>query len=533
MLLSGLYLLARVIGLGQSALISWTLNPQATDAYTGAFALPDFINYVVAGGALSSTFIPIFTELMKTGREREAWRFFSTIGTVMAVLIAGLIVISMIAAHPLVVLLNIGYATIGYDNKPKSPEVLALTIKMTRIMLPAQLFFYLGGVIVGVLNYYKRFGATGWTGAVYNLIAIVVGLGLLHFVGPISFAWGILFGAAIGNFGVPLAAALLSSGSERFYFRPDFNWRQPAVLRFFRNALPIMLGVSLPVVDQIVVGSFATLLPYGARTHLTNGNRLMVAPLAIVAQAASVAAFPYLAADSAAQDWKKFSAFLRGGLRRLLFLSLPLSVWLILLSNPIVNIIFRHGRYSQAAADETAIAFAFFCVGLFAWAGQQLVARGFYALQDTATPTLIGSALTLFFFIPLAWIAGKVDGVRGLAMATSIGAVTYFVCILLALDAKLHRRRYRAPLRLHSIGITLIKTLLACTVMGIAGLIANGAGLSFLADDLLGDVMRAIWVSAVALVAFAIAAQLFAIPEWDWIKAKLLRRKPSRQVEKP
>lgn len=519
-LLSVLYLLSRFIGLIQSAIISAKFNPDQLDAYTGAFALPELVNYVVAGGALSTTFIPVFTGLMSNGREKEAWRFFSTIVTVMAVALTALIVFCFIVAHPLVTLLNIGFA-----GKDKSPEVLALTITMTRIMLPSQLCFYVGGTIVGVLNYYKRFGATGWTSAVYNIVAIIFGLALLRPLGPISFAWGILIGAAVGNLGLPLAAALLGPGQQRPHFAPCFDWRQPAVLRFFRNALPIILGVSLPVVDTLIVGCFATLLPDGSRGHIFNAYRVMVAPLGIVAQAASVAAFPYMAADIAAQDWTNFSNFLRTGLRRLLFVSLPMSVLLILLSNPIINVIYRHGLYSQAAANETAVACAFFCIGIFAWAGQQFVARGFYALQDTATPTIIGTALTFFFFIPLAWIAGRFDGVRGLALATSMGAATYFVGILLALDAKLHRRRYRASLRLSGITSTLLRTLLACAVMGMAGLFANKAGLDFLADDQLGDVMRAGWVSVVASIAFASAAQIFGIAEWDWLKSKILRRR--------
>src|SRR4028118_2318634 len=138
-----------------------------------------------------------------------------------------------------------------------------------------------------------------------------------------------------------------------------------------------MLGVSLPVVDQIVVGFFASYRPTGDLTYLQTGNRVMLAPLGIVAQAASVAAFPYLASDSAAMNWDKLADFLRSGLRRLMFLSLPLSMLLILTAQPIINILFGYGKYDDPAAlNATAVAFAFYCVGPFARAGQQVAARG-------------------------------------------------------------------------------------------------------------------------------------------------------------
>lgn len=522
LIVSSLYFLARLTGLVQTSLINRFLPPDATDAYWAAFALPDFINYLVAGGALSITFIPIFTQLQQTGREREAWRFFSSVATLMGVVLLVLLVVAEIAARPLV-----GLARSGLQQRP---EVFELTVSMTRVLLPAQWCFYIGGLLVGVLNAYKRFGASSWTGAIYNLAAIFVGLLLWKLgVGPMGFAWGILIGALLGNFALPLWAAASAPRAQRPQYSPRLDIASPIVRRYFLNALPIMLGVSLPVVDQIVVGWFASFLPSGALTHLTTGNRAMIAAQGIVGQAASVAAFPFLADLAARSQWQEYSKFLRDGLRRLLFVTLPLSTLLILLARPLITLLFGYGHFDNAAAlDETSTAFAFYCIGLFAWVAQQLVARGFYAMQDTLTPTLIGTVLTIFFFVPLVWLAAHGylfgGGVLALAAATSIGAAVHFLGVSIALDKRLSNHTYRAPLRLEKIGGLLLRVLCACAFMALFGQGANILLAAHLPQGKPGALLQIFVSGTIAVAVFIACAQWFGIPEWKWLTGKFSAR---------
>jgi putative peptidoglycan lipid II flippase len=521
LLLSLAYFLARVTGLAQYAIINNLLPRPVAAAYYAAFNLPDLVNYLVAGGAMSITFIPIFTHLKQQEDDRAAWRFFSTVATLMGLVLLIVIGLTVIFAEQFVRLTTPGFA------QPGKEKTLLLTVEMTKVLLPAQLFFYLGGMVVGVLNAHKRFGVTGFTGVVYNVVAIAVGFLVWIFVDT-GFAWGILIGAFLGNFLMPLISSLTGPDEERLRYSPCLDWKQPAVKRFFTNALPIMLGVSLPVVDQVVVRFFASGLNEAAFANLTTGNRFMLAPLGIVAQAASVAAFPYLAADSAAQEWTKFSSLLRSGLRRLMFLTLPVSVWLILIAQPTMRLLIG-GQFKIADADQTALAFACYCVGLFAWAGQQFVARGFYAIQDTRTPTIIGSVLTIVFFIPLCWLM-SFWGVFGLAMATSIGATAHFAGVTLALDRLLKTRRYNAPLRLHRILGTMVRSAAACGVMLAVGIVANYIVWKLLPATSAARIykgsefLRIMLVSLAAFVAFGVAAQKFRIPEWFWLRDKVMRR---------
>jgi putative peptidoglycan lipid II flippase len=175
---------------------------------------------------------------------------------------------------------------------------------------------------------------------------------------------------------------------------------------------------------------------------------------------------------------------------------------------------------------ETAVAFAFYCVGLFAWAGQQFVARGFYALQDTRTPTIIGSVLTIFFFIPIClWRYAHHNRTRAGA-GHQRGSRGAFLRIWIALDIRMSQRRYNAPLRSERVLSSLLRTATACLVMGLAGMLANRPRAEFPRRRSPQSLCcTSFVVSVVATLAFVVAAQFFRVPEWDWLRDKLLRRR--------
>ncbi len=520
-LLSALYFLSKLTGLFQQQVLLGSLKPYATDAYNAAFTLPDVVNYAIAGGALSSTFIPIFTELRERGREKESWEFFSALATLMTLVTTAFVVVCVVFAAPLTRLF-----TPGLDGPEHDPRTFHLAVEMTQVILPGQIFFYVGGLLVGVLNAQKRFGATGFTGATYNVVAIIVAVTLWKLTGePIAFAWGLLIGAFVGNFMLPLNAAMTGPREMRPRFRPNFRWGDPLIKQFFVTALPIMVGVSFPVVDQIIVRAFASYLADGTLTHLSAGNRLMIVAQSVLAQAASVAAFPYLASNSAARDWQKLADFLRIGLRRLIFITLPISTLMILTARPTVSLLFGHGEFNTPVAiHNTSIAYALYTLGLFAWAGQQLVARGFYALKDTKTPTIIGSVITVFFIF-VAWLCCKTSSpIPALALATSVGACTHFGAMTLALKKKLAAAPYGVELGPHRVAGTLLRTATACLMMGAVGAIVATL-LNFLPlDGKVGDLVHLVVISAASLPAFALAARRFDIPEWKWLWGRVASR---------
>jgi len=521
--LSLLYFLSRFVGLFQAGIISALLPAYALDAYKRAFALPDLLNYMVAGGALSLTFLPTFSSLWDKGKEAQAWRFYSALASLMSVVLVVATLLLMAFAPFLVARTNPEIAINGKET------TLALTIAMTRVMLPAQLFFFLGALMSAALNAFKRFGAAGWTGAVYNIVALLIAVPMwFGSRNPLAFGVGITLGAFAGNFLLPWLA--LRSGARAQ--RPRFAWQldiyNPSVLRFFRLAIPIMLGVSFPVVDMKIVQYFTT-GEFGRFAHIDNANRLMIAAQSLLGQAAAVAALPFLASQVAANDYRAFSEFLRSGLRRLLFITLPISVLLILCAGPIVSLVFGWGNFNRPyKIEETAACFAFFCVGLFAWGAQGLVARGFYALGDTKTPTIYGTLLTVIFFASCSFL--KRSGLEGgallsaFALATSLGATAQFAGLLVLLDRRLSRQRYSAPLDLARIAGTLVRTFVACFLMGVAGLLALLLARPIVSDGKFAQLMLLVWTGGVATFVFVSAANRFEIPEWLWIRDKLSKR---------
>ncbi len=521
-LLSVLYFLSKLTGLVQQQIIMAVLPTKATDAYTAAFRLTDFVNYLVAGGALSITFIPLFTELCESGREKEGWNFFSTLLLLMGLITTTVVVICVFAAAPLMHLFAPGL------DGPKHPAgTFDLAVQMSQIILPGQIFFILGGLLVGVLNAQKRFGATGFTGALYNVVAIIGAVILWKITGKeVAFAWGILLGAFAGYLILPLWAVL--SGPRELRPSWQFSLRHPLLKQYFLTALPIMLGVSFPIVDQIVIGYFAS-EGSGWLTYLGAGNRLMIVAQSVLAQAAAVAAFPYLASNSAAQDWQKLADFVRQGLRRLTFITLPLATWMMLTSRPTVDLLYGYGKFKGfASLHDTAVAYAFYSVGLFAWAGQQLIARGFYALKDTRTPTIIGSVITLFFFIPLVKFCSLQDNpVLFLALATSIGACVHFSAMLIAFERKL-TRDYQANLDAQRVCGTLLRTTAACALMGIAGLIGLMCSDFLPLHGKMLSLARFALISLLSWPVFAVASSRFNIPEFDWIWTRLAGKITSR-----
>jgi len=522
--LSLLYFLSRFVGLFQAAIITALLPPYAADAYKRAFALPNFLNYMVAGGALSLTFIPTFSGLWDKGKEAQAWRFFSSLASLMGAVLVVLTLVLMLFAPALVAIGNPDLTLQGKEN------TLKLTVEMTRVVLPAQGFFYLGGLMVALLNTFKRFSASGWTGTVYNVVAMLVAIPMWFAShNPLAFAVGITFGALVGNLFLPWMALQSGPRAQRPRFAWQFDVGNPAVRRFFRLAIPIMLGVSFPVVDMIIVQYF-TPGAFGRFAHIDNANRLMIAAQGLLGQAAAVAALPFLASKVAASDYRAFAEFLRTGLRRLLFITLPISVLLILCAEPIVSLVFGWGNFNRPyKIEETAACFAFFCVGLFAWGAQGLVARGFYALGDTKTPTIYGTLLTLVFFASCAFLKRGNSESDGLlvkfALATSIGAAAQFAGLLVLLEGRLSRPRYGASLELHRVAGTLVRTFAVCFLMGVAGLLALLLARPLVSDGKGAQLALLIWTSGVALFVFVSAANRFEIPEWLWLRDKLPKRR--------
>lgn len=385
----GAILASRVLALVRDMVVARFFGAGVvTDAYNAAFTLPDLMYYLIAGGALSSAFIPVFTEYLTNGDEENAWKVFSVFGTVLALLLTAVIVLGEIFTEPLLRLVFPGFG----------PEKLALTVSLTRIVFPAQICFFLGGLMMGTLYARQHFLMPALGPVVYN-IAITLG-GILGGTlagsasqGIYGLAWGALIGAFIGN--VVMQIWTMRRIGVRYI--PSLDVRHPGVVKVAKLMLPVLLGLSLPQLCVILSRPFASGLGDGPITWMDRGIKVMQMPLGIFAQGVSVAIFPTLSALAAQRDWAGLRAQFSLGIRSILFLTLPSAVLIIVLRVPITALLFQHGKGTWADTLATSATILVYALAIFAVSGQQIVNRGFYSMQNTLTPMVVGTVATVVF----------------------------------------------------------------------------------------------------------------------------------------
>lgn len=394
----------------------------ATDAYYAAFTLPDFLNYLVAGGSLSLTFIPVFSKYAAAKQEDEAWHVFSTVITLMGLSLITLVVAGEIFAPQLLTVIVPGF---GAAEK-------AHAVFLTRLMLPAQFFFYLGGILAAVQYAQARFVVPSLAPIIYNTGIILGGVLLSSRLGITGFAVGVLGGALAGNFLLQIYGAWRVGAR----FRPNLDLAHPGFRLFVKLSIPIMLALSLVFTDDWIIRWFGSYLQAASITWLTYAKTLMRVPLGVVGQAAAVASFPFLAQLYSEGKLDELNRTLNSTVKAVVMLLVPISALTIAESRPLVYFVFPHTRLSPADLDATAATLVFFSLGMFAWGVQNILARGFYAARDTLTPAVVGTLLT-FLNLPLYWLLVHRLAHLGLALASSCGIVAYTATLFFLLNRKM------------------------------------------------------------------------------------------------
>jgi putative peptidoglycan lipid II flippase len=424
--------------------------------------VPDLLFILLSSGALASVFVPVFTEYLEAGDRKRAWYFYCNAVTIILIVITTFVVLGEIFIHPLTSLVNKGWVDQGQWDK------LAETARLTRIVLPAQIAFFVGAILIAVQYAHKRFMRPALGSMLYNAFIIVFGLALasgnpltraLHYphgLGPAGFSWGALVGAFAGNIFIQVGGVRKLGGR----YRPVLDWRDPGVHTFMRLMIPVVVTLSLPQLDMQVNKWFATFLKDGSVASLDYANRLMQLPLGILAQAAAIAIFPFIAGQAARHEMEGLKRSINMSVRAITAMTVPASVLMIVLAEPIVRIIYQHGHFTASDTQWTSSVLVCYCVGIAAWSATTVLSRGFYALQDTWTPMSTGTVITgIFILMNLAVVHRFQD--RGLAGSTTVAAGLF----ALALFYRLHKRL--GGLNGMLIVTSLLKVTLASAFMGI------------------------------------------------------------------
>lgn len=412
-------LLSRIIGLLREVIIAQVGGANAAvDAYNVAFNLPDILNHVIGSGFLSVTFIPIFSKYLAREEEAEGWRVFSIILCAFGAVLAVLIALAWSFAHVLVPMSAPGLT---------DPAQIASAVRMTRIMLPAQFFFFVGGMLMAVQFAQEQFKLPALAPLIYNIGIIAGGLLLSRWLGMEGFAWGALCGAVVGSFGVQYFGAKRAG----MRFNLVFEWRHPDLKKYVALTLPLMLGLTMIFSNELLTRFFGSYLPQGSIASLNYALRVMFILVAFFGQSASAASFPYLARLVAENKMSEMNKLLNDTLRRYIALVIPCSALLFLVRHETIHILFQRGRFDALATARTAEVLGFFLLGAFAVAGQTVVVRGYYATQNTIFPTIV-STLSVAASLPLYWLAAREWGSNGLALMISLASIAQ-VALLYAL----------------------------------------------------------------------------------------------------
>jgi putative peptidoglycan lipid II flippase len=276
--------LSRIMGLAREQIIGRTLGAsREADLYFASFTLPDFLNYLLAAGALSIVFIPIFVEYLERNDRDGGWKALSVIANFILVVGTIGIALLMIFARPLTSLVAPGFA---------EPAEVATLVRLIRIILPAQSFLVIGGLLSAALQAQDRHFLPAMAPLVYSAAIIIGGLIGAHYpgMGADGFAWGVLAGSAMGPFALPLYGCIKS----RMRWYPLLSFWNRDLRRYLWLSFPIMIGFSIVVVDEWIVKSQASYLAPGALSYLQYGRTLMKVPIGVFGMAAGVAAYPTL-----------------------------------------------------------------------------------------------------------------------------------------------------------------------------------------------------------------------------------------------
>jgi putative peptidoglycan lipid II flippase len=496
--------LSRLLGYGRD----WLINAQfgatgLTDVYQASFTVPDMLNHLLAGGALTVSFLPRMAQLFEVERKAKengtlareadglgpADRAFSTVFTFMGVLAVVLVVVGEIATEPLVRALVAGF------DEPRIQE----TVRLTRIVMPAQFFFVAGGIVQATLLARQSFAAMALTPLLYNL-GILAGGAWGVWSGRIEgFSYGAVAGAAVGAFSVPIWSA-----RHRLRFRPQWRPRDPEIAAFAWTALPLALGVSLTTVDEWFGRYFGSHLEAGAISHLAVARRVMLVPIGLLGTAAGQAAGSFVARLHAEGKREELSEVLARSTAAVVGLSLVLSALVVAAPVPIVGTLFEYGRFHRSDVEAVAGALQPLALGIAFWGAQSVLARALYAVGDTWRPMLAATAITV-----LAWPIYAVLAqfhIVGLGLAGTLGIAAQ--SLVLAWIA-----RRRLGLDVASLLRSVARAVIVACVAGTLAWLAERAADRFLPADVpVRMLLRALAAGTAWAVAVVVLGSVLAMP---------------------
>jgi putative peptidoglycan lipid II flippase len=399
--------LSRVAGLGREVVASNYFGTSGPfSAFTLAFQLPNLVRSLVADAALSAAFVPVFVELLTTGRKKEACRLASTLA---------LLIFAALGALTALFILGAGVIMPLFIGSGFTPDLVDLTIGLSQVLFPILVLLGLNGLVVGILNARDHFTIPAIAPVVWNLVIIAALIWLRPaFSGQdqiYAYAVGVLIATA-----VQLAMALPMLRVVGFHFEFAFNWRDPHVIQVLKLMIPVTVGLGVINVDLLINSSVGSLISEQAPRAIDAAFRVYMLPQGIFSVAVSTVLFPALGRAVAQNDMDGLRQLQAKGVRTIVLLLLPAAALTAALATPIVRLIYQRGEFGASSTSLVATALVWFSVSLPFAGVNLLLTRTFFAMRSAWIPTslamgnLIVNAIFSFALYKPLGIAGPVIG---------------------------------------------------------------------------------------------------------------------------
>jgi len=457
--------LSRITGLVREMIMARLFGAgEAYDAFLLGFRIPNLTRDLFAEGALSSAFVPVFTQYLAQKGKREAAELSNLVATTLVLVVGALCLLGMVFSPQLVWLLASGFARV--------PGKFALAVTLTRIMFPFLLLVALSAQAMGILNAMNQFAVPALSSTCFNIGSVGFGLVFGFTIGQwmglsliMSMACGVVFGGAVQwMFQMP---SLYRSGIA---YRPRLNFAHPGLRNILKLMGPAILGNAAVQINVLVNTNFAASITDSAG-HVINGPvswlsyafRFMQLPLGLFGVSLGAATLPAISRSAALKRMDEFRSTLARSLGMVLLLTIPSSVGLAVLGSSMIGAVYQWGHFRAHDTRETAMALACYAVGLAGYSSIKILAPAFYALNDARTPMIV-SLISILVNLAAASTMVKLAGLGHLGLALSTSAVALFGSVVLFV---LMRNRIHG-LHGHALGASVAKILCASACMGAA-----------------------------------------------------------------
>ena len=499
--------LSRVAGLAREiAAAGYFGTTGPASAFTIAFQVPNLIRALVADAALSSAFVPVFTELLEQGKRREASNLAASLLGLILVVVGGITVLFVALASVIMPL---------FAGSELDPSDVDLLVVLSQIMFPIVVLLALNGLIVGILSAHDHFSIPALAPLVWNvvIIAALVGLRGAFDAGEEIYAYGVGVLAATA---VQLAMVVPVLRRVGFGLRLSFNWRDERVKRVLALMLPVSLSLGVINVDLVIKSVIGTLISEGAPRAIDAAFRIYMLPQGIFSVAIATVLFPQLARLAARSDRDGLRRWSGDGMRLIFLALIPCAAVMLVLAEPITRLVYERGAFGATATDDTADALFWFAFSLPFAGANLMLTRTFFALQQpwratrlAAVSLVVNTALALALYEPL--------GIAGVVLATAVASLVMTVQQVVFLRRELG-------------GFEIVRTLQGLAQMTAAAAVAGALtyGTWWLLDDVLGRSLIAQIVTVGAAIAGGFATYLgltllARIPEAQGMARRLSR----------